>query len=121
MILRVSSLVVATIVSALLVTAVVPPIVANQSDRAIVNAPVKLLTAPIKGDIVSLSATPGREVNAGDVLAQISNARLDRTTLIMLEQKMSDARQKLAATQQKRSSDLNYLTSLSAEIEGQLT
>jgi multidrug resistance efflux pump len=121
MILRVSSLVVATIVSALLVMAVVPPIVPNQSNRAIVNAPVKLLTAPIKGDIVSLSATPGREVNAGDVLAQISNARLDRTTLIMLEQKMSDARQKLAATQQKRSSDLNYLTSLSAEIEGQLT
>jgi len=94
-ILRVSSLAVAGILAALMVTAVVPPIVADQSDRAVVNAPVKLLTAPINGDIDSLSATPGREVNAGDVLAQISNARLDRTTLIMLEQKTSDARQKL--------------------------
>lgn len=120
-ILRVSSLIVAGILSALMVTAVVPPIVADQSDRAIINAPVKLLTAPINGDIVLLSATPGRGVNAGDVLAQISNARLDRTTLIMLEQKASDARQKLAATQEKRGSDLNYLTSLSAEIGGQLT
>ena len=85
-----------------------------------VNAPVKLLTAPINGDIDSLSATPGREVNAGDVLAQISNARLDRTTLIMLEQKTSDARQKLAATQEKRSSDLNYLASLNQQIDGQV-
>ncbi|WP_439923547.1 HlyD family efflux transporter periplasmic adaptor subunit [Nitrobacter sp. JJSN] len=119
-ILRVSSLVVAGVLSALMVTAVVPPIVADQSDRAVVDAPVKLLTAPINGDIDSLSATPGGEVNAGDVLARISNARLDRTTLIMLEQKTSDARQKLAATQEKRSSDLNYLTSLNEEIDGQL-
>ncbi len=119
-ILRVSSLVVAAVLSALMVTAVVPPLVADQSDRAVVNAPVKLLTAPINGDIDSLSATPGREVNAGDVLARISNPRLDRTTLIMLEQKTSDARQKLAATQQKRNSDLTYLTSLSQEIDGQL-
>ena len=120
MILRVSSLVVAAILSALMVTAVVPPLVADQSDRAVVNAPVKLLTAPINGDIDSLSATPGREVNAGDVLAQISNARLDRTTLIMLEQKTSDARQKLAATQEKRSSDLIYLASLDQQIDGQV-
>jgi multidrug resistance efflux pump len=119
-ILRVSSLVVAAVLAALMVTAVVPPLVADQSDRAVVNAPVKLLTAPINGDIDSLSATPGREVNAGDVLAQISNPRLDRTTLIMLEQKTSDARQKLAATQEKRSSDLTYLASLDQQIDGQV-
>src|SRR6478735_4374184 len=119
-ILRVSSLVVSGVLSTLMVTAVVPPIVADQSDRAVVDAPVKLLTAPINGDIDSLSATPGREVNAGDVLAQISNARLDRTTLIMLEQKASDARQKLAATQEKRSSDLTYLASLDQQIDGQV-
>ena len=119
-ILRASSLIVAGVLSALMVTAVVPPIVADQSDRAVIDAPVKLLTAPINGDIELLSATPGRDVNAGDVLAQISNARLDRTTLIMLEQKTSDARQKLTATQEKRSSDLSYLTSLNEEIQGQL-
>jgi multidrug resistance efflux pump len=103
-----------------MISAVVPPIVADQSDRAIVDAPVKLLTAPINGDIESLSTAAGREVNAGDELAHISNARLDRTTLIMLEQKASDARQKLAATQEKLSSDLSYLAKLNGEIDGQL-
>ena len=49
-ILRASSLVVASILSLLMITAVVPPIVADQSDRAVVNAPVSLLTAPIEGD-----------------------------------------------------------------------
>lgn len=119
-ILRVSSLLVAALLSVLMVTAVVPPIIADQSDRAVINAPVKLLTAPINGDIDSLSVTPGHEVKAGDVLARISNARVDRTTLIMLEQKTSDAKQKLTATQDKRSSDLNYLKALNEEIDGQL-
>ena len=50
-ILRVSSLVVGGILSVLMLTAVVPPIVADQSDRAVVDAPVTLLTAPIDGEI----------------------------------------------------------------------
>jgi hypothetical protein len=57
-ILRVSSLVVASILSLLLINAVVPPIVADQSDRAVVNAPVTLLTAPIDGEIDSLTLAP---------------------------------------------------------------
>jgi hypothetical protein len=48
-ILRVSSLAVASVLSLLMITTVVPPIVADQSDRAVVNAPVTLLTAPIEG------------------------------------------------------------------------
>jgi biotin carboxyl carrier protein len=78
MILRVSSLVVASVLSLLMITTVVPPIVADQSDRAVVNAPVTLLTAPIDGEIDSLSASPGHSVEAGASLAQISNVRLDR-------------------------------------------
>ena len=58
-ILRVSSLVVASILSLLMITTVVPPIVADQSDRAVVNAPITLLTSPIDGEIDSLAATPG--------------------------------------------------------------
>jgi len=73
MILRASSLVVASILSLLMLTAVVPPIVADQSDRAVVNAPTTLLTSPIDGEIVSLAASPGRSVEAGDSLAQVSN------------------------------------------------
>jgi hypothetical protein len=43
-ILRVSAIGGAGILATLMITAVVPPIVADQSDRAVVDAPVTLLT-----------------------------------------------------------------------------
>jgi multidrug resistance efflux pump len=119
-ILRVSSLVVASILSLLMITTVVPPIVADQSDRAVVNAPVTLLTAPIDGEIDSLAATPGHSVEAGESLAQISNVRLDRGTLISLEEKAAEAREKLAAAQANKESDRAYLKSLDSEIAAQI-
>ena len=118
-ILRVSSLVVGGIISLLMVTAVVPPIIADQSDRAVVDAPVTLLTAPIEGEIDSLTARAGYPVEAGAALARISNVRLDRGTLILLEEKAGDAREKLEATRGKRNSDLEYLASLDSVIAGQ--
>jgi multidrug resistance efflux pump len=118
-IIRVSSLVVAGVLSLLMITAVVPPIVADQSDRAVVNAPVTLLTAPIDGEIDSLPSSAGRAVEAGDSLARVSNVRLDRGTLISLEQKISDAREKLEATQAKKNSDREYVKSLDSEITNQ--
>ncbi|BAM90448.1 hypothetical protein S58_44630 [Bradyrhizobium oligotrophicum S58] len=118
-ILRVSAIGVAGILSALMLTAVVPPIVADQSDRAVVDAPVMLLTSPIAGQVETLTATPGGEVRSSDRLAQISNSRLDRTTLISLEEKAGDARQKLDATRAKHQSDIAYVSSLDEEIGGQ--
>jgi multidrug resistance efflux pump len=118
-ILRVSAIGVAGLLSALMVTAVAPPIIADQSDRAVVNAPVTLLTAPIGGEIDALTALPGSDVRDGDRLAQISNPRLDRGTLISLEEKSSDARQKLEATRAKRDSDRAYVASLDTELASQ--
>src|ERR1700716_3743029 len=105
MILRASSLVVASVLSLLMITTVVPPIVADQSDRAVVNAPVMLLTAPIDGEIESLTMNPGHAVEAGDSLARIANVRLDRTTLISLQEKAGDAREKLASAVARTVSD----------------
>ncbi|WP_035657169.1 HlyD family efflux transporter periplasmic adaptor subunit [Bradyrhizobium sp. STM 3809] len=118
-ILRVSAIGVAGIMAVLMLTAVVPPIVADQSDRAVVNAPVMLLTSPIAGQVDALSAKPGGEVRSGDRLAEITNSRLDRTTLISLEEKAGDARQKLDATRAKHQSDVAYVTSLDQEIASQ--
>jgi multidrug resistance efflux pump len=118
-ILRVSAIVVAGLLSILMLTAVVPPIVADQSDRAVVNAPVTLLTAPISGEIGLLTVRPGRDVRDGDTLAQIRNPRLDRGTLISLQEKASDARQKLDATRAKHESDLTYVSSLDDELANQ--
>jgi multidrug resistance efflux pump len=120
MILRVSSLVVASVLSLLMITTVVPPIVADQSDRAVVNAPITLLTSPIDGEIDSLAATPGHSVEAGESLAQISNVRLDRGTLISLEERAAEAREKLAAAQANKESDRAYLKSLDSEIAAQI-
>jgi multidrug resistance efflux pump len=118
-ILRVSSLGVAGVLSALMITTVVPPIVADQSDRAVVNAPITLLTAPIDGEIDSMSASAGRSVRAGESLARITNVRLDRGTLISIEQKIADAREKLEATRAKKSSDREYIRALDSEIASQ--
>jgi multidrug resistance efflux pump len=118
-VLRASSFVVAGVLSLLMLTAVVPPIVADQSDRAVINAPVTLLTAPIDGEIDSLSISAGRAVDAGDSLARILNVRLDRATLISLEQKSAEAREKLEATQRKRISDREYVQALDTEIANQ--
>jgi multidrug resistance efflux pump len=119
MILRASSLVVASILSLLLINAVVPPIVADQSDRAVINAPVTLLTAPIDGEIDSLTMSPGHAVEAGDSLVRISNVRLDRGTLISLQEKAGEAREKLAATKGKKESDRAYLKTIDSEIANQ--
>jgi multidrug resistance efflux pump len=120
MILRASSLVVASVLSLLMITTVVPPIVADQSDRAVVNAPVTLLTAPIEGEIDSVTMNPGHAVEAGDSLARISNVRLDRGTLISLEEKAADAREKLAAAEGNKNSDRAYLKSLDSDIANQI-
>jgi multidrug resistance efflux pump len=119
-ILRVSSVGVASVLSLLLINSVVPPIVADQSDRAVVNAPVMLLTAPIDGEIESLTMNPGHAVEAGDSLARIANVRLDRTTLIALQEKAGDAREKLASAVARKVSDRTYLTALDSEIAAQV-
>jgi len=102
-----------------MITAVVPPIVADESDRAVINAPLTLLTAPIDGEIETLSARLDQAAETGGSLARISNARLDRSTLISLEEKAADAREKLQATQAKGNSDRTYIASLDAVIAGQ--
>lgn len=119
-VLRVSALSVAGIVSVLMVTAVAPPMVADQSDRAVVNAPVTLLTAPISGEVGQMAAAPGSDVEVGDRLAQISNTRLDRGTLISVQQRSADAREKLDATRAKKDSDRAYIASLDIEIANQV-
>jgi multidrug resistance efflux pump len=110
-----------------MVTAVVPPIVADQSDRAVVNAPVTLLTAPISGVVDALPAITGGDVRPGDVLAQVSNPRLDRGTLISLQEKSVDTREKLEAARATRDSDRTYVAALdtalanhSAQLKNQL-
>jgi multidrug efflux pump subunit AcrA (membrane-fusion protein) len=62
---RVSSVGLASVLALLIGTSVLPPLVADQSDRAVVNAPVTLLTAPIAGDVEAISVQAGDRVKGG--------------------------------------------------------
>lgn len=117
--LRVSSYSVATVLAILMLSAVIPPLVADQSDRAVVNAPVSLLTAPVAGDIDAISVKPGQEVGRGQTIARISNSRVDRSTLITLEGKAAETRGKAVAAASKRDSNMAYMAALDQSIQDQ--
>ena len=118
-IIRATAYSVASVLAILMTTAVLPPLVADQSDRAVVNAPVTLLTAPIAGEIATLSAKIGQRVEPGETLASIRNTRVDRTTLVTLESKDSEVRESILAARRKRDADLQYVAALDAEIRQQ--
>lgn len=120
-IIRASSICVAGVLALLILTSVLPPIVADQSDRAVVNAPVVLVTSPIAGEVYGLPIKAGQELSAGQIFARVRNTRVDRSTLISLEGKVADNREKAAATKRKKDADLQYVALLDAELRQQST
>ena len=84
------------------------PIIADSSERALLDAPIRLVTSPIKGVVEELSLKPGDEIRAGDVLGIVRNNDVDKSKLIELELKVSDltyaiATQTLAITEGEES------------------
>ena len=114
---RISSVSVASVLAILIATSIVPPLVADQSDRAVVNAPLTLLTAPIAGDVEGIEVRAGDTVAQGTRLASISNNRLDRTTAIQLDGKVMDLRERALSTERKRVSNLAYLDALDKTVQ----
>ncbi|MDX6806824.1 HlyD family efflux transporter periplasmic adaptor subunit [Terrihabitans rhizophilus] len=119
LLLRVSSFSVASVLAVLAVTTVMPPIIADQSDRAVINAPVTLLTSPISGEVKHLEALTGQELRSGASVSTIVNERVDRATLVSLESKANEMRESVEATRQKSTSLKEYIEALDAEIARQ--
>ncbi|OAS25323.1 hypothetical protein A5481_10465 [Methylobacterium platani] len=117
---RVSAYSVATVLALLMTTATLPPLLADQSDRAVINAPISLLTAPIAGEMTQVSASIGQALRPGEAVARIHNARVDRTTLISLDSKVEELRGSLLAARQKKDSDNAYVAALDLEIRRQV-
>jgi multidrug resistance efflux pump len=113
---RALALTVATVLAMLLLTSALPPLVADQSDRAIVNAPVTLITSPIAGDVKSLTPRAGEGLAANAPIAEIVNSRVDRSTLVVLEGELSDTSAKIYAIRAKIESDDRYVAAISAVI-----
>jgi len=107
---------VATLICALLLTSALPPLLADQTDRAVIDAPVTLLTAPIAGEVLSMAVRPGEGLGPRAPVATLVNARVDRTTLIALEEKVADTQKALVETRNQREQDKTYLEGVNREI-----
>jgi len=107
---------VASVLAVLLLTATLPPLVADQSDRAILDAPVTLLTSPIAGEVTALNVKTGSSIPKGTVVAEVENKRVDRSTLLTLQGKAADYQQALVAARSKKDADQKYLDALDKEI-----
>jgi biotin carboxyl carrier protein len=102
--------------AALILTSALPPLVADQSDRAVIDAPVALLTAPIAGEVTQLAARAGAELASHANLAEVVNNRVDRSTLITLQGQLSDAQSRLKAIRARRDDDTSFIGQLSSDI-----
>lgn len=99
-----------------LLLASLPPILSDTSTRAVVNAPVVLVTAPIDGELDKLLAEPGDPVANGEVMARMRNDRLDRSTLIGLENQTQGTRISLQGLRERTEVLSNWLASLDSNI-----
>ena len=118
-IVRMSSYSVAGVLALLMTTATLPPLLADQSDRAVINAPIALLTAPISGEVTDLLGRVGQRLEPGQAVAYIHNGRVDRSTLIGLDSKVDELEGSLVAAREKKDSDNRYVAALDAEIRKQ--
>jgi len=107
---------VAGILAVLLLTAALPPIVADQSDRAILDAPVSLLTTPISGEVSNIKVSVGARVTAAAPVADVSNTRVDQTTLMSLKGRSDTLREAYETARAENAADENYLAVLDREI-----
>ncbi|MGO4175599.1 HlyD family efflux transporter periplasmic adaptor subunit [Bosea sp. TAF32] len=116
---KVSAYFVATVLAGLLLTATLPPLVADQSDRAILNAPVTLLTSPIAGEVAAMNVAPGARMAEDAAVAEIWNKRVDRSTLISLQGKAEEFQRALITARARKEADRGYIETLEREISAQ--
>src|SRR5258706_881478 len=118
-IIRATSYCVASLLAILTLTAALPPIIADESDRAVLDAPVTLLTTPIAGEISALNVNVADRTTQGTMIAEVKNTRVDRSALIALESRANNFREALTSARSKKDADLNYVAALDKEIAAQ--
>lgn len=83
----------------MLITIMAMAMIPNQffivSTKAVINAPVQLIAAPIYGRVDKISLQVGQVVNPGDVTATVSNPNQDQTSLTGLRLEKIDLAEKL--------------------------
>jgi len=74
----------AGLLAILLLANIAPNFLSSSSRRAVINAPVTLVTSPISGRILEGPTIAGQRFRAGDVVARVQNPTIDRNVLVQL-------------------------------------
>lgn len=82
----------------LLLSTLLMPLVSTSATRAILNAPVILLTTPIEGVVNSLEVKPGSTFTQGQKIAVVENPRANQETLLTLQTRRLTLEQELSSS-----------------------
>ncbi|MFK3795321.1 MULTISPECIES: HlyD family secretion protein [unclassified Pseudomonas] len=88
------------------------PLMSSTATRAILNAPVILLTTPIDGVVSSLTIKPGEGFEKGQTIATIENPRANQETLLTLQTRRLTLEQQLASLKGQAEHDQQFYDAL---------
>lgn len=90
------------------------PLLSLSATRAILNAPVILLTTPIDGVVSSLKIQPGATFIQGQDIAIIENPRANQEALLILQTRRLTLEQQLSSLASQAEHDQRYYDALDA-------
>lgn len=93
----------------LLLSMMLPTVFSHSSERAVVDAPVKLVTTPVEGIVTAQQVKVGTPFQAGDTLMTVQNPNVDRSLLADLTGKKLENQQQYDAAKAKLESDQTRL------------
>ena len=88
------------------------PLLSASATRAILNAPVILLTTPIDGVVSSLVVKPGESFERGQTIATIENPRANQETLLSLQTRRLTLEQQLGSLRSQAEHDQQFYEAL---------
>lgn len=93
------------------------PLMSSSATRAILNAPVILLTTPIDGVVRTLNIAPGSTFTTGQDIATIENPRANQETLLTLQTRRLTLEQQLSSLASQADHDQQYYDALEKTSE----
>ena len=88
------------------------PLMTSSATRAILNAPVILLTTPIDGVVRTLTIQPGSTFDTGQDIATIETPRANQETLLTLQTRRLTLEQQLSSLASQADHDRQYYDAL---------
>ncbi len=88
------------------------PLMSSSATRAILNAPVILLTTPIDGVVRTLNIAPGNTFTTGQDIATIENPRANQETLLTLQTRRLTLEQQLSSLASQAEHDQQFYDAL---------